>query len=167
MQSLFVFILGILRQRCVSEKTPSVYCCSQASSLGREADAGTNQQPWVGSRCRNFLIYSSRLTNEVQWEAPQKSEDRTEASTLPVCGSMACRAEVPTSVATVRKEKSGEDVQRCHKNQVPWTQDQKAILFMFKVWRTLVNNTIPQLRKMGSFKGWNLNPLPWCIWKWP
>lgn len=43
-------------------------------------------------------------TNEVQWEAPQKSEDRTEASTLPVCGSMACRAEVPTSVATVRKE---------------------------------------------------------------
>lgn len=58
-------------------------------------------------------------TNEVQWEAPQKSEDRTEVSTLPVCGSMACRAEVPTSVATVRKEKSGEDVQRCHKNQVP------------------------------------------------
>lgn len=72
-------------------------------------------------------------TNVVQWEAPQKSEGKAEPSSLPVCGSLAGRAEVPSSVATVRKEKSGEDVQRCQKNQVTCTQDQKTIFFMFKV----------------------------------
>lgn len=53
----------------------------------------------LGGRQMQELPHLYLRTNEVQWEAPRNSEDRTEASHLPVCGNMAGRAEVPTSVA--------------------------------------------------------------------
>lgn len=73
-------------------------------------------------------------------------------------------ADVPSSVATVRKKKPGEGAYRCHRSHVPCPQDGKPSFFMPKVClvqeqhnRIAQESVFPVALYPGTFKNDHMN----------